>query len=88
MDLSTVDDLGVSPQTEDRVLVAWASRQHASNFTVIADDGGYVNADDVVWRLLSVRRQDRADSSGVRDLSRLFEADRTPDPGSGGSSLP
>lgn len=88
MDLSTVDDLGVSPQTEDRVLVAWASRQHASNFTVIADDGGYVNADDVVWRLLSVRRQDRADSSGVRDLSRLSKRTARPTRGPEAASLP
>ena len=53
MDLSKVEELAVSPQGADRVLISWRHANGWSSFAHVDQDSSYVDPEDVLWWLLS-----------------------------------
>ncbi|TCN40117.1 hypothetical protein EV644_10644 [Kribbella orskensis] len=53
MDLRKVDEVAVSPQSEDRVLIWWRQAGGWSSFAYVDEDSGWVDPGDVLWWLLS-----------------------------------
>jgi hypothetical protein len=53
VDLTKVEEVAVSPQGEDRVLISWRHANGWSSFAYVDQDSGYVDAEDVLWWLLS-----------------------------------
>ena len=52
MDLANVDEVTVSPDREDRVLISWRQDGGLSTFAYVDQDSGYVDPEDVLWWLL------------------------------------
>ncbi|MEV6266518.1 hypothetical protein AB0L64_05090 [Kribbella sp. NPDC051936] len=52
MDLTNVDEVGVSPQNEHRVLISWRRADGWSSFACVDRGSGYVAPEDVLWWLL------------------------------------
>lgn len=51
MDLANIDEVAVSPERKNRVLISW--RQGGlSTFAYVDEDSGYVDPEDVLWWLL------------------------------------
>lgn len=53
MDLTEVDEVAVSPQSQDRVLISWRQAWVWSSFAYVDADSGHADPEDVLWWLLS-----------------------------------
>jgi hypothetical protein len=53
VDLTKVEEVAVSPQSEDRVLISWRQASVWSSFAYVDQDSGYVDPEDVLWWLLN-----------------------------------
>jgi hypothetical protein len=52
VDLANVDEVAVSPQRDDLVLISWRHGGALSTFAYVDEDSGYVDPEDVLWWLL------------------------------------
>jgi hypothetical protein len=52
VDLANIDEVAVSPERENRVLIRWRQGDGLSTFAYVDEDSGYVDPEDVFWWLL------------------------------------